>query len=330
MPSRRPQRSRAGLFLIVAALGYGAYLLVFPGGGPAYEDLAFRPLPYVNYGFKPDFTRSGPEVRTTNSDGFRGPEIARPKPAGVYRIVCLGGSTTYTSFTDDDQTYPVLLEQELEQRLPGRDFEVINAGVESYTSAESLANLAFRCLDFEPDAVLVYHGANDVRPRRYPEFDSGYTPYRKVWDGGTDDYVKRSGELGGINTFIQHPPVPEGTDPMANLADHGPAVFRRNLASLAGLARAHDVRPIFVTFAASDDFELADRGVAPDASLRAGIREHNGVMRALCTERGLDLVDFAPRMTLTREMFRDQVHVTPAGSALKARLIAEGLADLLR
>ncbi len=327
MPSRssRPKNSRLVLVVILGLLGWGAWSMVNGGGAPDYDKLAIRPLPYVNYGWKADFTRQGEWVRSTNPDGFRGDEIVRPKPAGTFRIVCLGGSTTYTSFVDDDQTYPVLLEQELSEAFPQRKFEVINAGVESYTSAESVANLAFRCLDFEADMIVVYHAANDVRPRRYPDFDAGYTSYRKLWDGRTDNYVKREGELGGFNTFIQHPPNGgEQTEAqkLENAARAGTRAFRNNLLSLVGLARVHGMQPVLVTMAASRSKCTAD--------LASGIREHNDVIRSVCAEQGLPCIDFAPKMAQADELWRDAVHVTSEGSVLKAKLIAEELAGFLQ
>ncbi|MDG2150137.1 MAG: GDSL-type esterase/lipase family protein [Planctomycetota bacterium] len=321
MPSKssRPQKSRVLLMAIVLLLGWGAWRLT-EGGAPDFEDLAIRPLPYVNYGWKPNRTRQGELVRSSNSDGFRGPEIERPKPEGRFRIVCLGGSTTYTSFVNDDETYPVLLEAELREARPDLDVEVINAGVESYTSAESLANLAFRCLDFEPDMVVIYHAANDFRPRRYPDFDSAYTPYRKVWDGATDEYVKQGGELGGINGFIQHPPSSgqeTPTEQAENASRAGTEAFRRNLVSLIGVARAHEIQPVLVTLAWSDS------DCPP--GLAAGIREHNEVIREVCAEQQVPCLDFAPLMEQGGELWQDAVHVTPAGAEVKAQLIAQEL-----
>lgn len=59
-----------------------------------------------------------------------------PKPKGEYRIVCLGGSTTYTGWVDDYRlTYPALLQTELIDR--GYAVTVVNAGNEAWTSYEN-------------------------------------------------------------------------------------------------------------------------------------------------------------------------------------------------
>ena len=65
MPSRsaRSKNSRVLLLVVVVGLGWAAWRLVTGGGGgPDPEQLAFRPLPYVNYGLKPSFTRRSERV----------------------------------------------------------------------------------------------------------------------------------------------------------------------------------------------------------------------------------------------------------------------------
>ncbi len=88
-----------------------------------------------------------------------------PKPPAVYRIACLGGSTTYGDGVDDWRlTYPALLQDSL--RAWGvSEVEVVNAGVPGYSSYESVINLEFRVLDLHPDLVFFYEAINDVYPR---------------------------------------------------------------------------------------------------------------------------------------------------------------------
>jgi lysophospholipase L1-like esterase len=355
--STRPRGSRFGLVLFLALLGLGVWEIIgratpfvrvtplgfaraawgvasghgaSPLGGPSDEEmanLAYRPLPYVMFGLKPEWTRrnqvrksDGAELRkTTNRLGFRGRDIEIPKPAERTRVVCLGGSTTYGDGTDDDHTYPALLEQELLKARPGRDIEVINAGVLSYTTAETLPNLAFRCLDFEPDVIVLYEGINDVRPRRYADFDSAYFHYRKIWDGTASAFEKGEGDMGGgINCFIQHLPPPGDTDVAANQAKAGTAAFRRNLASIAGIAKAHGIAVVMVS-CVSDPAPEAD-----DPALVAGIVEHNGVVRDVAAEQGALFIDMAARYQGAGQ-FTDLVHMNDEGSLQMARLVAEGL-----
>lgn len=100
-----------------------------------------------------------------NSVGFRGREFTIAKPDDSYRIVAIGGSTTYSSGVDDyEKSYPSLLEQYLHES--GFDaVEVINAGASGYTSHQNFINLQFRVLPLEPDLVIVYQGFNDIQAR---------------------------------------------------------------------------------------------------------------------------------------------------------------------
>jgi lysophospholipase L1-like esterase len=355
--SSRPRRSRAGLvlFLLVLALlawelaaRLGGAVVVTPArflaaawrtasgeapaaggppGAPTADDLAhmaYRPLPYVMWGLKPSFERQPGDrnlVRTSNALGFRGPrEIELPKPAGRYRIVCLGGSTTYDDAVNDDETNVVQLEALLRAARPGMDLEVINAGVPSYTSAEDLPNLAFRCLDLQPDAVLIYQGINDFRTRNYRNYDSAYFHYRKIWDGGTHLWAKGEGELGGINAFIQYKqPDPNGNE-ADNLRRAGTWAFRRNLTSMAGIVKAHGMRCILVTsiFDARNPFSL------PGSPFAQGMAENNEVVRQVAAEQGAVLVDLAAAYP-EGNYFADSVHNNAAGAKEKARIIADGL-----
>ena len=67
----------------------------------------FRGMPFLNYGLTP-----GRE--DVNSLGYRGEDIAQPKPPDAYRIVAMGGSTTYGGYLDSYKDgWPYKLQQRL-------------------------------------------------------------------------------------------------------------------------------------------------------------------------------------------------------------------------
>jgi len=109
----------------------------------------------------------------SNSLGFRGPEITREKPAGVVRVVLLGGSTTHGWYVGDDETIAAHLQRALEQRAPGRRFEVINAALDGYDSYQVLERLRIDVVPLEPDIVILNVGINDVRNARYQNIVDG-------------------------------------------------------------------------------------------------------------------------------------------------------------
>jgi len=102
----------------------------------------------------------------TNSHGLRGPEIP-PKPAGEYRILSLGESTTFAKQIEYDESYSAVLEQKLNGDGGGKPVRVVNAGVPGYTLFQGYQFLVHRSAELEPDGVLLYFGINDFLPVAY-------------------------------------------------------------------------------------------------------------------------------------------------------------------
>jgi lysophospholipase L1-like esterase len=99
---------------------------------------------------------------TINSLGFRGPEIATPKPPGTFRIVVIGDSVTMGWGVGDGETYPAQLESLLRARFPGRRLEVANLGVGGYDTRQEVTLLERNVERLQPDVVLVGFYSNDV------------------------------------------------------------------------------------------------------------------------------------------------------------------------
>lgn len=70
-------------------------------------------------------------------------------------ILAFGDSLTYGTGTSRDNAYPAVLE-----RLTGR--KVINAGVPGETSNRGLIRLANLIDQYQPDLIIICHGANDI------------------------------------------------------------------------------------------------------------------------------------------------------------------------
>ena len=96
----------------------------------------------------------------TNGKGFRDEETALPKPPGVYRIACIGGSTTAAG-PRNDLTYPNMLERKLRDRFDSDAIEVINCGIfalGSYGERQRFPDY----LELDPDLIVHYNFVNDV------------------------------------------------------------------------------------------------------------------------------------------------------------------------
>jgi lysophospholipase L1-like esterase len=98
-----------------------------------------------------------------NSLGFRGPEIAMPKPPGTVRIAFLGASTTWCGeVSSNDHVWPSLVTNSLARAFPAVRFDHINAGVPGYTMRSILKNLELRVAQLQPDVIVIYEAANNL------------------------------------------------------------------------------------------------------------------------------------------------------------------------
>ena len=324
------------------------------------EDLRARygperliPDRYLGFVTNPDFDRP---PNKHNALGFRGDEIVLPKPDGVYRIVCLGGSTTYSEGVQDyRQTYPYLLGEYL--RAEGHsEVEVINGGVPGYSSLETAINLQLRVLELEPDMIVIYHGINDVHtrfvwpPAAYSADNSG------VWEHSGDSTMPPFWELSAVvrmvlvrfdlieshqslhrisslaDTFwnlefvrqLSEGSYPQGIFDRISaetmLETNRPIYFERNIENIIALAEAHDVEVILSTFVYSAEFP----GTTPYLGARVYQRalvEQNELLRRIAKEERVPLIDLARSMPVQKAHFTDGIHFSEAGHQLRVQHI---------
>ena len=98
-----------------------------------------------------------------NAAGWHDRDIARPKPRGTFRIVCVGDSFTAGLEVPVDQTYPKALEAQLRRQHPGRRFDVVNLGLDGTGTDVQASILRRDGLAYGPDLVLLGTTPNDWR-----------------------------------------------------------------------------------------------------------------------------------------------------------------------
>ena len=285
-----------------------------------------------------------------NSLGFRGPETTWEKPAGVYRVVCVGGSSTYGHTESADvTTWPARLQHYLSTLRPDMKFEVINGGASGYSTFESLINLELRLIDFRPDLVIYYEGINDVRCALYPNPTNDNRHWRTIWPiykpspfeesfeksyvylvwrRYCTKYVEQRGTL-GFNAIVDYGLAPFC---ISNPPEQGFKNFQRNLVSIIAVARAHGAAVLFATQAMRfKDIAGADSRECQTAS----IERMKQIIRDVAAERQVPLVDAAPIVEAaaaaqvakgeTDTIFGWEVHLLDQGSDLLAKTLAEGI-----
>jgi lysophospholipase L1-like esterase len=128
-----------------------------------------RPVadPKLSFTHRPNSRGSfmGVDVKI-NSQGLRDHEYPLTKPAGVYRIMLLGDSTTFGWGVPLNETAAKILERNLNAtHLAGYDHvEVLNAGVGNYDTVQEVTYYETRGRAFHPDLVVLVYFINDPEP----------------------------------------------------------------------------------------------------------------------------------------------------------------------
>ncbi|MBI1849372.1 MAG: hypothetical protein HYR85_03405 [Planctomycetes bacterium] len=152
------------VFLAVPAIAEIALRIAWPGlgsslGDRVYEpddELGFRPTPNARGTF------SNGVAFSLNSRGFRGHDVASPKPPGTWRVLVLGDSFTFGKGVADGESFPEVLEVRLRERLAGQPIDVVDAGVNGYGTDQQAALLRRVGRALEPDVVaLGFYVGND-------------------------------------------------------------------------------------------------------------------------------------------------------------------------
>jgi len=297
--------------------------------------LRYEPHPYFCYALNPRF-RSDDGRDRHGFPGFRGEDLA-PKGDGVYRIACVGGSSTYdTEIPDWRLAYPARLEEVLREEHGRGEIEVVNCGVPGYSTFESLVHLQFRVLPVvDPDLILVYHATNDVHARLVtPEtYRPDNTGYRHAWRESPRPWDRSLlGHALGVqlgfsqrNRLRDWVMVQEGRPPLseraARLAANPPVHFRRNLESMVVLGRHHGAEVVLMSWASSPhhgDYAATD-------VYRRGFREHNAVCREAASALDAPFLDLASLLPEDPAYWDDGRHNNARGARRKAELVADFL-----
>ena len=141
-----------------------AFFLIQPLSPPLVPD-AYRHHKLVPNSFSRLEQQDFSYIQRVNNLGLRGREVTIPKPAGTYRILMLGDSFTMGKGVQDNETFSVLVEKALNERLTqcqGRSIEVVNGGVDSYAPVLSLIELKRDLRPLTPDMVVLNVDLSDL------------------------------------------------------------------------------------------------------------------------------------------------------------------------
>jgi lysophospholipase L1-like esterase len=266
------------------------------------------------------------------------------------RIITMGGSTTRSAHLPPDERYPSVLETVLEAESAGRRVEVLNAGMEWWSTKHSLINYVTYLRRLNPDVVVIMHAINDAMrsfsPPQYAigEYDEQWSHYYGAAIQGAvpPSFEKKWLARLASPWYPQRGRVVEyPRESFVSLP-----VYRQHLATLFEYLEADGVRAILVTepsiytdemvgddggFLSMTRAYFRQRGgplrfVYPDApSMRRAMEMYNAAAVAEAWAHGVNVVDAAAQIPRERAYFVDDVHATAAHARLLAELVADAV-----
>jgi hypothetical protein len=307
--------------------------------------------PYLWANYRPN-----PRSPKANEHGWR--YGGGPKKV-AYRILCLGGSTTWsTGAGAPDRSYPARMESYLREK--GHALDVVNGGCLYFTSAELVGTLAFRGVYERPDLVVLHTGGNDAAPLISPRgYRPDYTHWRTV-----DPTVSVLSDTDRFRAYWSVPswtvryllarrlrPDPfdrrmvarqlttgrEGLLAQNDVSGRSPVGLETNLRSLVAIARGHGAKVVLVTFAAryerlgkllpalKTDAALQERVTA---RARAAMAKTNEAIARVARECAAPLIPFHEFRPASPDVWTDHCHLDDRGCAEKAAFIGDRLISL--
>jgi lysophospholipase L1-like esterase len=293
---------------------------------------------------------TGVSTFTTNSLGIRAPEF--PENSDDYKVLCIGGSTTECLYLDDEETWPHLLCDSLNQmRAPPRVFWVGNAGITGHSSIHHLRFVENSPIMERLNCVIFLVGINDfVRSDLFISNASSNAAIVPLWRRSRLlDLSLKSGwwhrlvveDAAGNNYQLRRKKRADAENVDSPLSlDYDLDQFATRIARSIEVCRSKQVLPVFVTqptlweenLSATAD-NLLWFGALPNGKylstekLRLGLDQYNHRLIRVCEDLGAHLVD-ASSMNARECFFYDDCHFTEAGAQRMAHLIANSLSQM--
>lgn len=288
----------------------------------------FAGVPNAEYTFRNSGERGEPLIEhvRTNEVGYRSHPFPGAKSRREYRVVALGGSTTYGVTASNAETWPELLEGMLQARHPEREVRVFNLGTQRGSTTYSVVTLGLNGIHLDPDLVITYHGCNDIAALGaanyrwdHAHFYQDLAPER-VWRGFLRNLPRSllgaralvvaadaADKALAVNVLAREVDAPRRAhgDPL-----HGVQGILANLDTIASIARGQGATALFSTFQFKDGRTQAYK------RLNDIFRGHFDTNEYLYVDQDALLPDF------DRSLQIDLCHFTQQGRVLVARNFA--------
>jgi len=315
-----------------------------------FEKFYVEPHPYLPYIYKRNFSTApsekysyplssnffSAELKTNNfgfyngSDGTR--DIELPKPKNLFRINCIGGSTTANYIFDGKKNYSYPMELENILKTKNSNVEVNNCGTGGYNSADILIRFLLQTIETKPDLIIIYHAYNDIKSYLTKNFQSDYSHSRKNLG---EEYQKFRANtqipdipLKFYNYLIQKwfpnnirssilEVISKGDFDLNSNCKEGLKVFKRNLQNLVYVCKKNNIDVILSSFCFYLHPSVKENNL--HKKYYEIVSQENLIMQEIAKKNELKFVDCDKKIPKTKEYFLDTIHFTPKGM----RFIAE-------
>lgn len=272
-------------------------------------------------------------------------QFESPKDTNTIRVLCLGGSTTRFVHADSMDRYPSILQQYFNDLFTEKKYEVLNAGMDWYTSKHSLINYAAYCRNFDADIVVVMHAINDLyRSFSPPDFSVGN--YEKDYSHfyGPSIYGARPQSFSqmlykNFRKIWFSKQVQARDFSMTEFISKND--FENYLSQLAELISQDGARPIFVSQGhlyqsemkpeakkviwMSRTFCEKNNTFPTNKSLANAMDRYNQITKKIAKKYEIQFVDADQKLPKDLDHFIDDVHYTTKGSTVLAKLIGTSI-----
>lgn len=326
---KRTRRGRLRIFvllctvastLVALEVGVRVYAALFVPGLSFFRDDRLTSPWFLTYAPPPPaFDADG-----TARFAYRVEPVTIAKPAGVRRILAVGGSTTVNRYSVErgGRDTASWLEELLNARSAGERVEVLNCGGDAFSTAHSLVNLQLRLLELDPDVIVLMENINDLSVNYHgagatSDYSNKYLlPFyvNPTLQAGTSlrGFLNQSRLLaatGLLGVF------PQGELALMNDIAPGLRYFRRNLLAIGALCAREGIELVLLTQPSRmRDVPYYDR---------AHFTRYNQAITEVATELGCRSIDMHTLFGHDPEDFVDEFHYSPRGAQRFATLLAE-------
>ena len=291
-----------------------------------------------------------PHSPKANAYGLRSGGYEKNKES--YRIMCIGGSTTFGwSVDDSSDTYPYQLELYLNEK--GYNVDIINAGVPYHTSLDMLLRFITFGIYFNPDMLLIHTGGNDVIPQLSPfDYEPDYSHWRStgiynhdkifklIWKNFPSSTLRLfliyyfqpgAGSRSGLELY--HPnKVLLANTPINNSRATG---LINNFSTILSICKSNKITPVTILF--NNDLRRTNSSLKKSLELTENqksyalerhekcMRLNNSIMDSISKKDDVKVIPFDEFKTSSELFWYDHCHLKKEGMKEKAAFIGQFL-----